>query len=102
MSEKLSWPAQTTCKNVDFDKNEKTECWFPGPSRNGTEPKVPKNSGDKNGPKSTWCRSNGSTRAMRIKNDVTRYDWIILVKEKYMATVLVVVSKSRKSICIDL
>ena len=48
---------------------------------------------------STWCRSNGSTRAMRIANEVTRYDSIILVKEKYVATVLIVVAKSSESIC---
>ena len=51
-----------------------------------------------------WCRSNGNTRAMRIANEVTRYDSIILVKEKYstwLCTVFVVVGKSIESICID-
>ena len=36
MSEKLSWPAHTTCKNVDFDKNEKNEVLVPR-NRAGTE-----------------------------------------------------------------
>ena len=39
---------------------------------------------------------------MCIANKVTRYNTIILVKEKYLATVLVVVAKSSENICIGL